>query len=297
MRDDMATVDESPAGEQMLAGGRAGDFLAPPEGATFPAEEALFGWGGLHGGVILARLAGLMVGAAAVAGGDGNEGQGSEPPALRSVSARFLRAVRRDAEVGVSLDARGRTVVGASAEVRRGGQALVAASSIFGSAAAPSNGASAESGSGLAPTRPDAPGPEHCRPFSLGELAPPAGRLVDIRPADDRRPFAGSSTPELTAWLRVVVDDRPPDLARLVYLADSLAPAWSAVLAEPALLPTIELTVRPTHTAGASRSPWVLLRTTAVEMSTDGWCRERIDIWDEAGVHLAAADQLRLLLG
>ncbi len=270
------------------------DLSSRPGDAVFAAEAELFGWGGLHGGVVLARLAAAMSGEVAATAGDGGE-----RPLLRSVTGRFLRAVRRDAELSVGVEARGRTVGGGSAEVRHGDRVLVDASAIFGTAVAGagSSGAASAGGAQLVPDAPVVPPPERCQPFELGDLAPPVGRFVEIRPADDRRPFTGGSTPELIAWLRVVDDEGPPDLGRLIFLADSLAPSWSAVLDEPALVPTIELTVRPTLGAEPADSPWVLVRTTASEMSADGWCRERIDLWGSGGAHLAAAEQLRLLLG
>ena len=104
------------------------DLSSRPGDAVFAAEAELFGWGGLHGGVVLARLAAAMGEAVAAATGD------EDRPLLRSVTGRFLQAVRRDAELSVGVEARGRMVGGASAEVHDGGRVLVAASALFGAA-------------------------------------------------------------------------------------------------------------------------------------------------------------------
>jgi hypothetical protein len=112
----------------------------------------------------------------------------------------------------------------------------------------------------------------------------------------DARPYAGGDDPELLAWIRFVEDDDPPDVLRLVTLADALAPSYAAVLIEPLVLPTLQLEVRPTAAAGATTSPWVLIRARSTSVTADGWVDERIDLWSPDGRHLAAANQSRLMV-
>ena len=102
-------------------------------------------------------------------------------------------------------------------------------------------------------------------------------------------------TAELTAWIRLVVDDEPPDEARLVVLLDSLAPSYAAVLSTLAPIPTIELTVRPTAALASAASPWVLVRARTNVAGESGWIDETLDAWGPDGVHLAHGSQLRLL--
>ena len=123
----------------------------------------------------------------------------------------------------------------------------------------------------------------------------PIARYTEIRPVGTSRPYAGGLEPELTAWIRLVEDEKPPDVCRLVFLADALAPSYTAVLSVPVPVPTIELTVRPAPGLRAARSPWVLMcaRTTAADAG--GWTTERIDVWGPGGDFYGCADQLRLV--
>lgn len=123
----------------------------------------------------------------------------------------------------------------------------------------------------------------------------PFARHTQIRPASGERPFAGGSTPELLAWIRLVGDDEPPDAHRLIVLLDALAPSYAAVLDTPAPIPTIELTVRPGDGLAGNTSPWVLVRATTVA-TAGGWIDERLDGWATDGTHLGSAQQLRLLV-
>ena len=60
------------------------------------------------------------------------------------------------------------------------------------------------------------------------------------------------------------------------------------------MVPTVELTVRPTGVADAT-SPWCLLRATSDTSTDDGWIHESIEVWGPDGHHLGAAKQLRML--
>ena len=120
--------------------------------------------------------------------------------------------------------------------------------------------------------------------------------------ADLGCPLAGQPhgeilTAELTAWVRVVDDDRPVDELRTVVLMDCLAPSIAAVLPSMAAVPTVELSVHLSPAVATATSPWVLLRARTDLAVGDGWCSERLDAWAHDGTHLASATQLRLVLG
>ena len=260
------------AGSSVLA-----DRLGRARGPVIEADERLWGFGGLHGGLALAELTAALGEVA----GDGAR--------LRSVTGQFLRPLRDDAEVVATALRRGRSTATAQGRARTAAGDALVATATFGTG----RGAVAP----LDPPPPPVPPPHALGALELGDLAPPFVSQLEIRPVGDALPFAGGEVPELTAWVRLVgAGDRAPDELQLVLLTDALAPSYAAVLATPAMLPTVELTVRPTPTRVAAASPWVLLRTTTTSVSPDGWVVEHIDLWDVDGQHLAVADQLRLLL-
>ncbi|MFC6561097.1 hypothetical protein [Nonomuraea cavernae] len=120
-------------------------------------------------------------------------------------------------------------------------------------------------------------------------------RVQDRGPRGTNRPYAGGAEPELTAWIRLLEDDEPPDVHRLALLMDGLAPSYAAVLSELALLPTVEFAVGPAIGLLRTASPWVLLRARTHRASADGWVDEGIDAWGPDGDHLGSARQLRLV--
>jgi hypothetical protein len=118
---------------------------------------------------------------------------------------------------------------------------------------------------------------------------------MQIRPVGPNRPYAGGSEPELTAWIRLVEDDQPPDLLRFVLLLDGLAPSYAVMLTSLALIPTVELTVRPAAALATVTSPWVLLRARTRAAGADGWSDEEIQAWGPDGGYLGSAQQLRMI--
>lgn len=144
--------------------------------------------------------------------------------------------------------------------------------------------------------RPEVAPPGDCPSYALPTELVPFGGSVELRPATASRPFANGDDPELTAWIRLADDDRPVDLLRLIMLLDALAPSYSAVLTDVALLPTVQLAVHPTDGLLGTTSPWLLVRAATTAMSADGWCHESLDAWTPDGAHVGVAEQVRLLL-
>jgi hypothetical protein len=252
-----------------------GALLAGPGRGTFDPGPQLSGFGGLHGGLLLA----LMVLAMA---------EQAPEARLHSVTGRFHRPVTGMFGVEATLARAGKTAVMLSARAASEAGTHAEATAVFG---APRDG----NWPAVAPLPPAAPPPEDCELFTIPREFVPIAEYMQIRPVGPNRPYAGGSQPELTAWIRLVEDDRPPDLLRFVLLLDGLAPAYAAVLDGLALVPTVELTVRPGVALAGAASPWVLLRARTRAASPDGWNDEEIQAWGPDGRYLGSGQQLRLV--
>jgi hypothetical protein len=254
----------------------ATELLDHPPLSTVSAPPELFGFGGLHGGLGLALLTASMA-------------RHVDGRPLRSVVGHFLRPMREELKMSATLDhAGGTSTVVSGSIVDPDGRPSLSAVGTFG-----------RSGPTISRTgvpRPPVPPPHHCPSYALPTELVPFGASVDLRPATAGRPFANGDEPELMAWIRLVGDDRPVDVMRLIMLLDALAPSYSAVLTEVALLPTVQLAVHPSDGLLGSTSPWLLVRAATTSMSADGWCHESLDAWTPDGIHVGGAEQVRLLL-
>jgi Thioesterase-like superfamily len=250
-------------------------LLRQPAGELIDAGTHLHGFGGFHGGLTLALMTSAM--------------QSAAPGIpLHSVTARFHRPISDEFRLETSRirDGRSLTTLAARAVTAKG--IHVEGQAIFGSlkpAAWPT----------FAPAAPIAPPPEECELFVIPPEFVAISTYMEIRPVGPSRPYAGGAEPELVAWIRLVEDERPPDALRFVFLMDSLAPSYAAVLSTLALVPTVELTVRPSVNLAKASSPWILLRATTRAASADGWVDEQIDAWGPDGTHLGSAQQLRVV--
>lgn len=249
------------------------------EGRPLPARVELtqrsWGFGAIHGGLQLATLTAAM-----------ERESGGLP--LRMVRGRFLRALRGGFDVATEIQRAGRSTTELTARASVDGETFTTASAVF----------AAPAGTGIraiAPVMPDVPPPEACPVFTVPPEFVPFASRTEIRPANDSRPYAGGTEPELVAWMRLVADDTAPDAVRLTILMDALAPSYAAVLPRPAGIPTVELQVRPAEALAEAESPWVLLRARTTSASADGWIDEQMDVWDPAGRHLGSGHQLRVM--
>ena len=183
---------------------------------------------------------------------------------------------------------RGRSVVTVAGSARQDGRPHLTATAVFGH---PGRRTSTPR-----PPAPLSPSRDELERFVAPlDVLPFAGH-TEVRPVGLNRPFAGGTTAELTAWVRLTDDDRPVDELRMVVLLDCLAPSIAAVLPAMTAVPTVELSVHLGREVRAATSPWVLIHT-RTDLADDGWCSERLDAWSPDGTHLAAATQLRLVLG
>jgi hypothetical protein len=252
-----------------------GQWLEQPAEGLIQAPRHLWGFGGLHGGLTLAVLTKAV------------QRDDSEPAVVRSVTGRFHRPITDPFTIKISWARKGRGA--ADAVLDDSDQSPAASSStVSGPRRAPSL-------LPIAAQPPSAPPPTDGERFVVPPEFVPISVFMDIRPVGTHRPYAGGTHPELTAWLRLTEDDRPPDLYRLLLLMDALAPSYAAILTGPQLIPTVEFTVRPTDGLGRATSPWILVHAETNWASADGWVHERLDAWDPDGVHLGSADQLRTL--
>jgi hypothetical protein len=272
----IVAFDEGPLTEILNAAG------PPPREAQFELGRATWGFGGVHGGLALAMLVRAM--------------QAKAPgQSLRRVSGQFRRPLRGPFAIETHEDHAGNSVRWLSGQIAQGATSCVAATAIF---ATPG----AAHARPLAAEMPAAPSPSACPIFTVPPEFVPFATRTEIRPIGDPRPFARGGRAELSAWVRLREDDRPPDDARTVVLLDALAPSYAAILDTPVPIPTVTLSVtwsgadgRRGETVATARSPWILLRAQTELASDDGWLHERIDAWTAEGAHLATADQLRVV--
>lgn len=252
-----------------------GALLRQPLDGPLEAVAHLGGFGGFHGGLVLGLLTSAMQAAA-----------GDLP--LRGATARYHRRLDGGFRIGVDTVRAGRTVRTLAAAATGPKGVHVDATGVFGPP-------DAGSWPVFTPAAPEAPPPEELDVFRLPPEFVPIAAFTEIRPVGPHRPYAGGAVPELTAWIRLVEDDRPPDVHRFAFLADALAPSYAAVLSTPALVPTVELAVRPGPGLADATSPWVLLRARTRSADAGGWTDEQIDMWGPDGTHLGSAHQLRVV--
>lgn len=244
----------------------------PVEGEQF---AQLFGFGGLHGGVVAALLLNAMVGAVELA----------QRPIEMTVHFGAATRARPDVVPTVVRAGRRSSLIRADAVVA--GRSAATATATFARAESPALGAV------VAPRLPDGLTPlaDAAVVTIPAEFVPIFGAM-ELRAATDALPFSGSSAPELTAWIRLRSEVADP-LQRLLVLVDGLAPSYSAILTLPVAIPTVRLTVRFSPAALSATSEWVLIRARTSEAADDGWLSETIDLWTVDGEHLVSATQLR----
>ncbi|MGW6403636.1 hypothetical protein [Streptomyces sp. NPDC055134] len=125
-------------------------------------------------------------------------------------------------------------------------------------------------------------------------LAPFAQRL-EIWPATPASAQGGGDEAELMAWVRW---KRPsaPSVTAVVFLADALPPAPSAMWSRMRPMPTVEVSVHITealdHGPVGGDGAWALVRMSTAFAGT-GWTVDDCAIWDVDGRLPALARQTR----
>lgn len=233
----------------------------------------LWGFGGAHGGMMLARMAAAVT--------------TPEPMALRSVTGQFLRPVRNGLSISNEHIHAGKTAQAVSIQATSEQRLAINATAVF--------GATSHEISPRQPPFEQTEGPDAYDRFLIGGDLASFIQQIEIRPVGERRPYQGGDDAQLTAWIRIANDDTPVDVPRLITLFDALAPSYTAVLTDLLVIPTIELTVRPSANIETTCSPWILLSTQTSRASSDGWVTEDLDAWGPDGQYLGSANQLRIV--
>lgn len=234
------------------------------------------GFGGLQGGVVAAIMLREMRTAA------------SPDLVPIELTAHLVRPVTERLDVRAELAHEGRATQLATATATSGGRTAAVATAVL-----------------AAPRRPDVPTDpgrppvvdiplDRARRFVVPPEFVPISTRIEIRPATAPLPFSASTEPNLCAWIRL--NERVEDpWERLLVLSDALAPSFSAVLSELRTIPTVRTTVRFTPAVATAEVDWVLVDSTTVDASDDGWLTEDIRIWTPDGVPLATSSQLRTI--
>jgi len=236
------------------------------------------GFGGLHGGLLLAAAARAM--AATL----------PEPAPLRSVQAEYRGAVAPGAFQALPvLERAGRSVAFTGAELHQGGRVRTIAQAVFGPATP-----------GLDYDRsprakaPPVPGPDACRPYLVADG--PGLRTVEFRPAEWVLPLtAEREQAQLQVWVRIAGDETPLDAARALVLLDAPAPGLFATRRTFVPIPTVQLSAQLLPALSVSSSPWALARMQTVHAG-DGYAIDDCELWDAEGRPIALSRQLRRVL-
>ncbi len=152
------------------------------------------------------------------------------------------------------------------------------------------------------PAEPRVGGPRPPHP-----MAPPFARHMEFQPRMGTRPFTGADAPmEVGGWL-ALAEPRPLDALALAFFSDALFSPPFIRLTEPAVTPTIDLTIhfRASHTPSASLAPkadrslvaaepcFARFRSTVVH---EGFFEEDGVIWAADGSVLLHSRQLALVM-
>lgn len=255
------------------------------EEATTPGPDGLLavgehwsGFGGAHGGLLVAAAARAM------------EGVVQQGRALRSIHADLQGAVASGAlQLAAEVDRAGRGVTFARASGLQGGRTRIAATGVFGDSAP-----GIELAPGTALGMPHVPPVSMCEPLIM--RGGPALQTIEFRPARDPMPLSGhAGTAELLVWVRIHGDPAPVDCSRVLILLDAPAPGLFATLRRPVPIPTVEFTAHLFPAAHDAQTPWALARMRTL-VAGDGYCVDDCELWDEDGALLATSRQLRRVM-
>ncbi|MFH5227363.1 acyl-CoA thioesterase [Antrihabitans spumae] len=246
--------------------------LAVAETATVTTsfDATWLGFGGVHGGLLLAALAEAAA-----------DHVGSIPI---GISAHMYAPVQPgEVEIAVDVIRAGRTG-SVSATIEGRATALVRTSrEPFGNRTWPSSNSVAA-----------AEHPEQLEPLVLPVDFVPFSQYVDIRPVNAARPFAGGHEPEFIVWIRLRENFGLTEQGRAAVLLDALPPGLFATMTSPVLIPTIEMTAHfaPTSNSG---SDWYYLRHRTA-CSTADLSVDETELFTATGELAAQARQLRRIV-
>lgn len=236
-----------------------------------------FSWGGAHGGLVMA----LNVEAARHAAGD-------KP--LRAITTHFLAPVD-DSPLELQTTVESSTANSTSMTIRTMQNDAPAAVTLA-TSVRPRPAPSVDHRLVMPP----APSPDRCAEFRDAELLFAFPRQLDIRPVDAVLPLSGSSSPVLTAWVRLRSGE-VFDTAAAVMMLDALAPAAYAAWTSPEIMPTVQLSGHVLRDLDDDpHAGWVLVQQRHIA-TRDGVSVDECDVWTEDGEPVARGRQVRRILG
>lgn len=209
----------------------------------------------------------------------------------RSLTVHFAAPPQEGAvRMETRVERRGRSVATLSARMLQGERLVAMALAAF-STAWPGTHDFAE----LRP--PVVPAPDRLDPPPRDRPVPPVAERFEFRHALGPAPFSGGDRALAGGWIRLA-DPRPVDALAVAAMSDGWLPAAFARLTQPAMLPTIDLTVHfraslPLQPAGAGE--WTLAAFRS-RYAREGFVEEDGELWSRQGVLLAQSRQLALII-
>jgi len=238
---------------------------------------------GPHGGYLAAMLLRALV-----------ESVGDETRAPRSLTIHYARAPEPGpVQISTVIEREGRSLSTLSARMHQGEELIALVLAAF---SLPWGGPEIDY-----ERMPDVEPPDPSREgFKLIEHGgPEIARHIVLQPRIQGRPFAGAGQPmEIRGWLGLA-EPRPIDALSLAFFSDALFPPPFIRLSEPAVSPTIDLTIHFRTGAPRSEGPdpdelcLVRFRSSAVH---EGFFEEDGVIWGADGTVLVHSRQLALLM-
>lgn len=211
------------------AGGDGTSTLTAPGTATFDADVSP-DWRagrGPHGGYLAAMLLRALT-----------ETVADPQRAPRSLTIHYARAPEPGpVEIRTAIERAGRSLSTLSARMEQGGRLMALALAAF------SVPWSAPEIAELPLPDVEPAEPRRGEPVPPHPLAPPFARHMEFQPRMGTRPFTGAQAPmEVGGWL-ALAEPRPLDALALAFFSDALFSPPFIRLTEPAVTPTIDLTI------------------------------------------------------
>jgi len=241
-------------------------------------ERAWWVYRGPHGGYVGAIVMRAMVEALA---------DQDRPP--RSFTIHYLRPPNEGkVEIATTVEREGRAMTNVSARLLQDGQVMAVALGAF------SRGRPSLDYAEVA--MPDVPGADTLDEAGI-EGAPPHIVLFEHRPLIGPAPFSGGDAALTGGWLRLR-EPEVADAAAIIVYSDAWMPAVFSRVQDRVGVPTVDLSVHfrvpvPLEDASPDDHYLVVFRT---PVAGDGFLVEDGEIWSPAGVLVAQARQLALIV-
>lgn len=250
------------------------DAFTAVEDGVATIDGAVTGFGGAHGGYVMALALRAML---------GDVGDPARLPRALSLHLLAPSAPGR-AELVTRIEHAGGSMTTASTRVEQDATVALAIGS-FGRA----RPSLAQEGTAM----PDVPPPAELGPLVERPVDAGVNLLVEHRPAAGPLPLSGGDRAELVAWMRLGSEDRPVDVLSATFLADALAPALYGALDEYVAMPSAQIDLHYADPAG--EGPWVLARVRN-RVAREGYAIEDGELWAPDGRLLLHSRQLRRVL-